>query len=284
MLRTIGIALVALAALSTCAPQTLADPPTDQATVQSKPPENPPAEPAPPPDARPDGQPPRDGPPERGERERDGRPPLRPGGPRGDFRGGPPGGPDGDMGPLGPDPLLRAIRERNPELAQRLERLRHDDPRRFNDIMVNAVLLNIEDQLSATERADRQEHDAAAGGPGERADRPEARRVAELQGEQEQLEQHSRELAQRLRALRDKPDAGDEIEAVRAELQKAVERQFEVRTALRELEVQRIERELQDLQRVVTRMREELKHRWELRDRIIHQRMEDLLRRDGAGW
>ncbi|QOJ14298.1 MAG: hypothetical protein HRU75_06450 [Planctomycetia bacterium] len=67
----------------------------------------------------------------------------------------PPGAEDGARGPgrlhrppLG-DPLIRGLAERNPELAARLARLRRDDPDTFHQLMIDALVPQLEEALDA---------------------------------------------------------------------------------------------------------------------------------------
>lgn len=232
-------------------------------------------------------------------------------------------GPEGMMGPGGPPfgPLLRMLAQRKPQLAQRLERLRERDPSRFEDVLMDAFALRLDELLDKAER----EHPAGtqpegprpsgkgmrlpgegprppgegmrppmmpgrpggemggrasgpmAGMPGEPVD-PHMR---ELQERQEKLEARARELATKLR----QPEGAgpEDRKALRDELGRVVNEQFDVRSELRKTELSRIEQELNRLRERLERTRQDLEHRERERGAIIERRIEQLVGGDG-GW
>lgn len=90
----------------------------------------------------------------------------------------------------------------------------------------------------------------------------------------------TRRVEEIVRSLRDS-DAAPTPDLV-AELQAAVAEQFEARTALRMLEIEHHELELQLIQAAIQRMKTEVERRSGERDDIIRRRMEALL--SGGGW
>ena len=212
----------------------------------------------------------------------------------------PPGGPRPPIAPF--DPLLRLIAERRPELAERLERLRRESPRRLREVVLDALTSRLEEALNEAERSPerpigpRGEGREARGGPGERlgaaaqrergpAERPEFRqRMRELEEQHEQLERQSQELAQQLREQRTGGAAAGELDRLREELTGVVKHQFEVRTELRKAELQRIERELQRMREMVEKLQRELEQREKEREAIIQKRIDQLLGQDRTGW
>jgi len=231
--------------------------------------------------------------------------------------GGPPGpGPEpsqqeGLFPPYPWRPLLRYLRERRPELADRLERLRDRDPEGFRRVILDAFMLRLEEALAQEEgrpgppgrqpRAPEQgraQFPPGAGGPPGRgpvgpggpagAPLPPGPdeffpRVQELQKRHEQLEMRSRELAEHLRAGRFEPVPPEERERLRAELERTVNEQFDVRTELRRIDLERIERDLQRLHERVDSLRRELERRQRERAGIIERRIQQLLGDEG-GW
>jgi hypothetical protein len=225
--------------------------------------------------------------------------------------GAEPGQQEGFFPPYPWRPLLRYLRERRPELADRLERLRDRDPEGFRRVILDAFMLRLEEALAqeearpglsgrqprAPEQGRAQFPPGAGGPPGRGPVGPEGPaggplppvpdeffpRVQELQKRHEQLEMRSRELAERLRAGRVEPVSPEDRERLRAELERTVNEQFEVRTELRRIDLERIERELQRLHERVESLRRELERRERERGGIIERRIQQLLGDEG-GW
>lgn len=206
--------------------------------------------------------------------------------------------------PFQPWPLLRYLRERRPDLADRLERLRERDPERFRRVILDAFVLRLEEVLAEHElegpRLPRESRGPEGGrppvapGPGEFPPGPAgqpvppapdefAPRVQELHRRHDELEMRSRELGERCRRARIDQAPPEERERLRAELERTVNEQFDVRTELRHIDLQRIERELQRLHERVESLRRELERRQRERGAIIERRIDQLLGEEG-GW
>ncbi len=220
-----------------------------------------------------------------------GRPPRLFGPPPGHLFGRPPGPPRGF--PPGPplDPLIRMIAERRPELAERLERLRRRSPEQFRDVMLKALMFRLEDALNEAEEhpAEPSEHrrPRRPRRPDERPERPGDElqaRERELDERHEGLEVRSHELAEQLRAARASEAEPAARQRLRAELKALVNEQFDVRTKLRRVELERIERELNKLRRILERLQGGLERRERERDLIIERRLDRLVGEDFAGW
>jgi hypothetical protein len=183
---------------------------------------------------------------------------------------------------------MRLLAEHRPELAERLERVRREDPKRFERILMEALAPRIERALD--EEAERPL--GPRGGllpPGERpAPPPEQaefeQRMRALHEEEEHLERHSQELAQRLRELRRDDPNPEAREGLRRELIETIQRHFDVRGELRRAEVQQMERELRNLHERLERLQQDLERRAEQREVIVRRRAHELLGEEGAGW
>jgi hypothetical protein len=211
------------------------------------------------------------------------------------------------------DAIIRMIVRRRPELAERLRRLQREAPERFAEVVTDALILRLESALRApgpeapprpsmVEPMEPRRRDAAPerrGPPG--APRPAARHMraplvehmvrdefaqqrAHLHRRHEELEVTSRELADKLRGLpkdRAEPRVRHELRDV---LERKVHEHFEIRTQLRHSELERIEHDLQRLQKTLDELRAALENRQRERDTIIKRRMHQLLGGDGDGW
>jgi hypothetical protein len=98
------------------------------------------------------------------------------------------------------------------------------------------------------------------------------------------LEARSHELAGRLRELRAGDAPPEERERARDELAAVVNEQFEVRSELRKVELERVERELQKLRQVMENIHHDLEQRERDRESIIQRRIQQLLGEDAGGW
>ena len=105
-----------------------------------------------------------------------------------------------------------------------------------------------------------------------------------LEEEHERLEARSHELAGHLRDLRNQGAPEDERERVRIELHEVVNAQFDVRTRLRQMELERIERELHRLTGIFERMRDGFERRERERGIIIERRIDQLVGESFDGW
>lgn len=253
------------------------------------------------------GQPP--GPPPRGEPgQMQPPPPPGPEGPRSPAPPPSPGEPDRPLPPPGPgrppfpDPLLRLLGERRPELAERLERLRQRSPEKFREVIFEAFVSRLEEYLTAAESGAGNEPEGpgrppgAAGprfGPGREAGLrrgpegppPEDRaRVEELEKRQAELEHRSHELARRAHESRRAGGSPEELDGLRNELRMVLNEQFDARTALRKLELEHISRQLTHLRSVLERIERDLEQRERERTAIIDRRTEQLLGEGSADW
>ncbi len=108
--------------------------------------------------------------------------------------------------------------------------------------------------------------------------------LRDLEQRQARLEQRSLELAEHLRALRAKQGENHpELKAVREELVRVLNEQFEVRTELRHRELEQIQREIQRLHQAVERLRTDLEQRTKERAAIIERRVNQLAG-EGLDW
>lgn len=248
--------------------------------------------------------------------------PARPPRPPGDLPGnafpGRPPFPPRRMGPMGPDmprpdPLLRMIRQRRPELAERLQNLRRKNPDLYHHVLLDALMFRLEDALNDAEqsgvvererprdggrRGGRRDEGARPGRgrpPRPGVDRPRPpepgpdadlrARAGELEERHGDLERETHELAMRLRDMRERGAAPpQQREQLRGELTRRVSEQFEVRTELRKIELERIERELHKLREMLERMQQQLQRREQQRESIIGRRIEQLLDDDMTQW
>ncbi len=257
----------------------------------------------------------------RAPRPRPGHPVGPPGGPPhgpGARRG--PGGP----GEPPVAPLLRMIAERRPELAERLGRLYHESPERFHDVLLDALMLRLEatlDKAEAEHERERDEHherrpDTAEHEPGHPRDphrpgpeggpphgphpgmRPGAHpgpaggfgppalppRLRELEERHADLERRSDALTAAYRELRARGAPEGEQRRVHEELERTVHEHFEVRTELRQLELERLEHEIMQLRRHLEHLREQFEQRSQRREAIIERQIRHLIGEDMAGW
>ena len=182
---------------------------------------------------------------------------------------------------------MRVLAERRPELAERLERLRQEDPERFEAVVMDAFVVRMEHALAEAE-ADLDHRGGPHQTPAEREERLREReldqRMSELHMRHEQLEQRSHELAEMLHRLREEGTDAENAQRLRAELTSLVEEHFELRGALRQAELERIESELHRLNETVERMRNDLEQRERERGAIIERRVRELLGDDRDGW
>lgn len=192
--------------------------------------------------------------------------------------------------------LLRMVRAHRPELAERLARLARQSPDRFHEVLVEALISRLESALDETE--------AEPGPPGrpERGPRSPVRprpgpaepggpppgdvlpRVRELEERHGELERQSQELARQMRELGEGADAEVRHAALREQLVRVVNEQFEVRTQLRHMELERMQRELHRIQEMVERLQGQLERRERERPAITERRIGQLLGEDAAGW
>ncbi|MBL8878205.1 MAG: hypothetical protein JNG88_03705 [Phycisphaerales bacterium] len=102
----------------------------------------------------------------------------------------------------------------------------------------------------------------------------------ELRGKWQDAEQRHADTTRRVddlvRSLRESKSAPDA--KLRAELEAAIGEQFESRTALRMLDIERHEIELKLIQQVIERMKSEVERRSSERNEIIQRRMDALLK------
>lgn len=208
--------------------------------------------------------------------------------------------------------LLRNVKRRRPELAGRLNELLKKNPKRFEDVVMQALMRQIEESLGRQERRDRERADRAPRRGSERgraerrprpprepaqAQRPQrppgrrpaaeprveirreafTRRLADLRRRNDDSEIESRELATELRRRIRGGEGPRGPERMRAHLRKTVGEHFELRSELRRLDLVRIETELARLQEAVNRLRSELELRSHERRGIIERRIRQLI-------
>jgi len=191
-------------------------------------------------------------------------------------------------------PLLRIIAERRPDLAARLEELQRRSPRRFEEVLAEALMARLEGALGEIEgdepplRDEPRPEGATSRPSGPRRMGPQPGLPPELRAEvrklneqQERLEVQSHELAARLR----EPELAKEEQArLREELKKIVAEQFEVRSELRRFELERLEKDVERIRAAVERLQTELKRRAQEKSAIIDRRLEQLTGNDPSGW
>jgi hypothetical protein len=223
-------------------------------------------------------------------------PPARPPRPRRAPDAGPP--PPGDLG----DQIIHLLLERRPELGRKLADLRERSPEQFEDVLADALAARLGEALDRAERApDRPraprgrpgvpragEPGWPGGGPPPAGPRAEAgprdmrARAEPLRARQRELQALVDTLVTQLQALRrheaDADEKGSSERELMSRLERAVNDEFDVRTELRRLELERIERELDRLQQSVSRIRDELSERERGRGVIIERRMRELVR------
>lgn len=214
--------------------------------------------------------------------------------------GKPPGGPPGPPG-AGWLALLPRIEERRPELAERIRGLHTLAPRRFEGVMFEGLLLHLEQIVGEAEHAlaaaptDTQPEPPEPPGPGPHGPGharpgppplpPELRgRQAELERQHQELERRSQELARMAREQQERQPDAPQVEALRNELRQAINAQFAVRTELRKLELERIERELRMLQGALERTQRDLERRARQQADIAERRLRQLLGGDPSDW
>jgi hypothetical protein len=202
--------------------------------------------------------------------------------------------------------LLRGVKERRPELAKRLGEMLKDNPKHFEDVLMRALMGQIENALERQERGGRGRLGRSAATPREpsraerprrpeRARRPErrrlpaepreeraretfTRRIGELRALHRDREAESRKLASQLRnRLRADVRPRDQ-ENLRGRLRDTVREHFELRSELRRIDLSRIESELARLREAVEQLRIELEHRQRERGAIIERRIRELTR------
>jgi len=114
---------------------------------------------------------------------------------------------------------------------------------------------------------------------------PEMRaRVRELEEQHARLEERVRELMARLHGPQGTDMSSDERAALREELAKVLNEQFDTRTELRKLELQRMEQELNRLREMLEKRRKDFEARERERSTIIERRTKQLLGEDPAEW
>ena len=208
--------------------------------------------------------------------------------------------------------LLRNFKRRRPELAGRLNELLKKNPKRFEDVLMRALMRQVEESLGGHERRERtdraprpprplRERDGAGLMPRPprepfqelRPPRPPGlrpageprldirregfqRRVEELRRRHHDSEIKSRELATELGRRIRGGEGPRGPERMRAHLRETVGEHFELRSELRRLDLARIEAELARLQEAVNRLRSELELRSRERRAIIERRIRQL--------
>jgi len=213
------------------------------------------------------------------------------------------GGPSGLLG--GPPELLQMVIAQRPELGERLQKLAERARGRLPGLLREALLLHFEQVLDDAEHALERPETMPAEPmppegppglgpppfglhrpPGFEGMPPELRgRIRELEQKQGELERRAQELARQVREARDRhPDAPDAAKDQRAELNRVVGEQFEVRTALRKLEVERIGRELKMMREALERVQKDLQEREAERGSIVERRVKQLLGEDASDW
>jgi DNA repair exonuclease SbcCD ATPase subunit len=223
----------------------------------------------------------------------DDRPPAPPLPPGQADRGRPPGprapagpGREGFGGPPEARPqaqfsaLIRLIAERRPDLAERLERLRQQEPERFRDVLAEALIIRLEHILGEERRGP--EHE-----PGERPPRPfgpgpEARfqegeeQPRALEREHRELEERAEALERELHELEERDARPEARERVRAQLERTHDELAGIRERLEEIERRRHQPEPEEALRDLHRQREEL----EERARVLEGQMHELEERE----
>ena len=150
---------------------------------------------------------------------------------------------------------LDVIAKVRPDLVERLEALREREPRRLSHVLQRRFprlrhLLRLK------------EHDPP---------------MYELRVEDVRLTLKSQRLAQDYQAAQ-RNERDDEAEQLREQLNALIERHFEVRQQINELELERLEQRIEAL-------REQIEARADDRDDVIEQRVQELIgTEDGARW
>lgn len=191
--------------------------------------------------------------------------------------------------------LLRNFKRRRPELAGRLNELLKKNPKRFEDVLMRALMRQVEGSLDRHEgrEGERAEREPRRARERERARRPPRRRPAaepragirreaftqrleELRRRNDDSEVKSRELATELRRRIRGGEGPRGPERMREHLRETVGEHFELRSELRRLDLTRIEAELARLREAVNRLRSELELRSRERGAIIERRIRQL--------
>ena len=184
-----------------------------------------------------------------------------------------PGGPGrgGFGGPPGPQPqarfdaLIRLIAERRPDLAERLERLRRQEPERFRDVLAEALIIRLEHILGDERRGPERRPGGfplPGSGPG-----PEARfhegqeKPRVLQREHRELQERAEALERELHELEERDARPEARERVRAQLERTHDELAGTRERLEEIERHRRQPEREEALRELHRKREELEER-----------------------
>ncbi len=184
---------------------------------------------------------------------------------RGAFGGGRFGG------PLGPRPqaqfnaLIRLIAERRPDLAERLERLRRQEPERFRDVLAEALIIRVE-HILGDERPGPERRPGGfpllGFGPGPEARFQEGEEKARaLQREHRELEERAEALERELHELEEHEAPPEARERVRAELKRTHDELAGIRQRLEEIERHRHQPEREEALRELHRKHEELEER-----------------------
>lgn len=172
------------------------------------------------------------------------------------------------MPPVPAEAILEHIRHQRPELHERLMDLRREDPDRFH-----AELREI---VGHQHREPEPAHLRMRISPrfnGEEIDRSESPEHRMLARRDEEFNVRSEELAERIRETK-QPERKEQM---KRELRELLAQHFEVRMAIRKLEIKEISRHLDELH-------ERLKRRQERKDELIERRMHELLRPEEHEW
>jgi hypothetical protein len=216
--------------------------------------------------------------------------------------------------------VLRIIREREPDLAEELARALEHDAQRDGDDRLDVTVRFLAEMLERAEHRRRgerperrrfgprgmEEGNPERQGPrGRRPDRPRRPgldgppgpnhpppppdremelRLRELHQRHEQLERESQEIAERFRGELHGEGGHEPRDEMRHALERVVNEHFEVRTQLRQLELERLAHELEMLKRELERMQRQFEQRQRERDVIIQRRLRQLIGKDFGGW
>ncbi|HUU98681.1 MAG TPA: hypothetical protein VM487_23350 [Phycisphaerae bacterium] len=198
--------------------------------------------------------------------------PRAPGGPgRGGFGGQPDPGAQTQF-----NALIRLIAERRPDLAERLERLRRQEPERFRDVLAEALIIRLE-HILGDERPGPERRPGGfpllGFGPG-----PEARfqegqeKPRALQREHREFEERAEALERELHELEQSDARPEERHRVRAELERTQQELAGTRERLEEIEPRRRQPDQEEALRDLHREHEEL----EKRARVLEGEMHEL--------
>lgn len=150
---------------------------------------------------------------------------------------------DFDLSPEQIDQALELVRMRTPEIADRLQQLREDDPEKFEH-----VVDRIDWRLHHLLREHRRD--------------PEG---FKLRAEEHRLRFQAHRLADRLQDAE-----GEEAEQLKQELRNTLEQEFQARIAVHEHELTQLQQRIQDL-------RDEIAHKREQMQQLIDERYQRLL-------